>query len=101
MSKAGNYLEYDRDVIDLFEGQNLSWIYWNYRNLRGKSDTQAIYYAKPDNEFSKFINDIQRGKPFSSFSEREKADALEALEISNFSVKQDLKDLLIIKGVIK
>src|SRR3989338_6229106 len=101
MSKAGNYLEYDRDVIDLFEGQNLSWIYWNYRNLRGKSDTQAIYYAKPDNEFSKFINDIQRGKPFSSFSDREKADALEALEISNFSVKQDLKDLLIIKGVIK
>ena len=63
-TKAGNYLEYDKDIIELFEEKNLNWIYWNYRNIKGKSETQALYYAKTSNNFVQFINEIKKGKDY-------------------------------------
>ena len=36
MSRAGNYLSYDRDLIEIINKHNLSWTYWNYKNIRGR-----------------------------------------------------------------
>lgn len=95
MTKAINYLEYDKDMIDLLEEQSLNWNYWNYKNIQGKPDTQAVYYTTSDNKFLQIVSKMSGGKKFSSFSESELNLALESLKTSNFFVKQELKVLLI------
>ncbi len=94
VTKADKYLDYDRDVIDLLEEQDISWGYWNYKNLRGKDTAQSIYYMAPGNEFLNLIDRLKAGESFSNFSEQDLQQALESLKTSNFCVKTDLKNLL-------
>ncbi|NOX34221.1 MAG: glycoside hydrolase family 5 protein [Deltaproteobacteria bacterium] len=95
MTKADNYLKYDQDVIHLLEELNLHWTYWNYKNLRGKPDTQAIYYSTPNNKFIRLISKIKKSKrTFSSFTKQNLREALEFLQTVNFSEKHQLKELL-------
>lgn len=95
VTKAVNYLEYDKDIIDLFEEQSLNWNYWNYKNIKGVPDTQAVYYTTTDNKFLQIISKMSEGEKLSSFPESEISLALESLKTSNFFVKQELKELLI------
>ncbi len=96
MTKADNYLSYNRDVINLFEELNLHWSYWNYKNLRGISDSQAIYYSKKNNRFVQLTNQLQKSKrAFPTLTRQDWRKALESLRTKNYSEKQELKDLLI------
>jgi endoglucanase len=84
MSCAGNYLDYDQDVITIFEEQGLSWNYWHFKNLKGKTNTQAIYYMNADNTFLKLL----QGQAV------DESDALEALKTEYFIERTELKLLL-------
>jgi len=73
----------------------LNWIYWNYKNIKGRNDSQAIYYTDSTNEFLKLISEIDNGKSISNFTDNEINQALESLRTSYFNQKDNLRDLLI------
>lgn len=94
-TKADNYLQYDKDVIQLFEELNLSWNYWTYKSFRGITDGQALYYNRPDSKIIQLISEIKKSKrAFSTFTKQDLKEALESLQTANFVVKRELKELL-------
>lgn len=95
MTRAGNYLEYDQDLIDLFNEQELSWTYWNYKNLKGFADTQSIYYMGNNNKFKIFILSIQQNKKeLSALSAQEIENIAKSVSTADFREKTELKNLL-------
>jgi aryl-phospho-beta-D-glucosidase BglC (GH1 family) len=95
VSRASNYLTYDAEVIELLEEHNLGWNYWHYKNLKGYSDTQAIYYTDNNNKYLQLMYALKQGADFSSFTSEQIGTVLESLETSCFFVKQELKNLII------
>lgn len=93
-SEAGGYLEYDGDLIDLFDEAAVPWTYFNFKNLKGFADTQAIFYLPSDSAFMQLSNRLASGTPFSAFSETEIQAALASIETRNCLRKQELWDLL-------
>lgn len=95
MTKADNYLKYDSDIIQLFGELNLHWTYWNYKNLKGKSDTQAIYYAPPGYKFLTLTRTLTKSKKtFLDLDDNKLKEALESLKTTYFYEKTNLKMLL-------
>ncbi len=84
MSCAGNYLDYDQDVVTLFEAHGLSWNYWHFKNIKGVTNTQALYFMNGDNIFLRLL----QGEDVAE------SDALEALKTEYFIERSELKAFL-------
>ncbi|MBI5149304.1 MAG: glycoside hydrolase family 5 protein [Candidatus Omnitrophica bacterium] len=95
MAQAGNYLQYDRDILEILEGLKLHWGYWHYKNIKGNTQTQAIYHAQPENPFFQLMKGSGKGKVLSMLPAAERDKALGSLETSGFHEKTQLKQLLV------
>jgi len=84
MSCAGNYLDYDQDVVNIFKEHGLSWNYWHFKNIVGLTDTQAVYFMKADTVFLMLL----QGNAV------DENDALEALKTEYFIERAELKTLI-------
>lgn len=91
---ARNYLEYGKDLILLLEEEQLSWVYWNYFNYSGRSDSQALYYLPPGNPFLDVAGQWRTAGNIEAFTDAELEQALNGLSLSHAVRKQPLWDLL-------
>ncbi len=94
MTNAGGYLVYDEDLINIMDSLSLSWNYYNYKNIKGATNTQAFYYADNTNEFVQMLTSLQEGILFSSFSQQYLDFVLASIETPNLFAKQNLKNML-------
>ncbi len=94
MSSANGHLIYDEDLISIMDSLSLSWNYYNYKNIKGASNTQAFYYADNTNKFVQMLASLQGGTYFNSFSQSYLDSVLISLETQNLSTKPALKDML-------
>jgi|GEM_PF-2454000 len=95
MTRGGNHLEYIRDVISLLEEAELHWTYYNFKNLKGKSDTQAVFYCDPRSSIFQVYRLLE--SDYTSLFHLDNGElqaALFSLETEFFVAKDQLKNLL-------
>ncbi|NOZ47448.1 MAG: cellulase family glycosylhydrolase [Chlorobi bacterium] len=94
MTSAEGYLIYDEDMISIMDSLSLSWNYYNYKNIKGTTNTQAFYYTDNTNEFVQMLSSLQTGTLFSSFSQQYLDFVLASIETPNLFIKHNLKNML-------